>query len=83
MFGSNSQGLSSQSGVFGSNSQASLGLSSTSNRFDEIGQNNVGFTTSTSTTGLKSEDLDISQIVSLVIAQLTPQIAEAVQSASG
>ena len=70
-----------------SNSQASLGLglglTSTSNRFDEIGQNNVGFTTSTSTTGLKSEEVDISQIVSLVIAQLTPQIAEAVQSASG
>ena len=72
-----------------SNSQASLGLglglTSTSNRFDEIGQNNVGFSTtstSTSTTGLDSED-DISQIVSLVIAQLTPQIAEAVQSASG
>ena len=65
-------------------SQASLGLTSTSNRFDEIGQNNVGFiSSSSSSAGLGSEDLDVSQIVSLVIAQLTPQIAEAVQSASG
>merc|ERR1712203_587325 len=82
-FSSFSTGLSSQSGVFQSSSQASqasLGLTSTSNRFEEIGQNNVGFTSSTSSTsGLGSEDLDVLQILSLVIAQLTPQIAEAVQ----